>query len=106
MQFSVTEIDKISRLRAKPGLSFHLLLFRFKPYFLPKLGLNIDRQLLTWFVENHQWFELDGSYSAKTIRLHFDLIASRFGVRSLSRALLLLLAFLPAYKRDRAGDNK
>src|SRR5215510_11986792 len=104
MQFSVTEIHKMSGLRAKPGLSLHLLLFRFEPYFLPKFGLNIDRQLVIRFVENHQWFELDGNHPAKTIRLHLDLIAYRFCVRGLRRALLLLLTFLPCYKR--AGENK
>src|SRR5262249_43455007 len=57
-------------------------------------------------IENHLWLKLDGGHSAKAIRLHLDLITRRLGVRGLRRAFLLLLTFLPAYKKDRAGDNK
>src|SRR5215510_3710822 len=106
MQFLITEIYKMSSLRAKPGLSFHILFFRFKPSFPTNFGLNLDRHLVVRLVENHLWLELYGSHTAKAIRFHFDLIVRLLGIGGLRPALLFALALFTHGEEDRAGDNK
>src|SRR5262245_31685163 len=106
MQFLVAEIHRIFRLRAKPCLSFQIILFKVELSFFAKFSLDLDRHLVVRLVEYHLWLELYGCHSAKTICLHLDLIIRLLGISGLRRAFLFALALFTHDEEDRAGDDE